>query len=142
MQVKKLQLRRSMKLSSKAHYGLNACCVLAGMYPEKASARELEEALGVSGKYLEQMMRLLASRGIVRAQRGAAGGYSLAREPAAVSVGAVVRALEDDMEFIHCAAKASHCKKCLSAAVWQKLYREINRVLDEMTLSDMLKGEI
>ena len=63
-----------MKLSSKAHYGLNACCVLAGMYPEKASARELEEALGVSGKYLEQMMRLLASRGIVRAQRGAAGG--------------------------------------------------------------------
>ena len=62
-----------MKLSSKAHYGLNACCVLAGMYPEKASARELEEALGVSGKYLEQMMRLLASRGIVRAQRGAAG---------------------------------------------------------------------
>lgn len=27
-----------MKLSSKAHYGLNACCVLAGMYPEKASA--------------------------------------------------------------------------------------------------------
>ena len=131
MQVKKLQLRRSMKLSSKAHYGLNACCVLAGMYPEKASARELE-----------QMMRLLASRGIVRAQRGAAGGYSLAREPAAVSVGAVVRALEDDMEFIHCAAKASPCKKCLSAAVWQKLYREINRVLDEMTLSDMLKGEI
>ena len=118
-----------MKLSSKAHYGLNACCVLAGMYPEKASARELEEALGVSGKYLEQMMRLLASRGIVRAQRGAAGGYSLAREPA-------------DMEFIHCAAKASPCKKCLSAAVWQKLYREINRVLDEMTLSDMLKGEI
>ena len=57
-----------MKLSSKAHYGLNACYALAQLSPDgKASARELEEALSVSGKYLEQMMRLLSARDIVKA---------------------------------------------------------------------------
>lgn len=131
-----------MKLSSKAHYGLNACCVLAGMYPEKASARELEEAARRFGQIsgADDAPARLARDRQSAARRG--GWIFAGAGAAAVSVGAVVRALEDDMEFIHCAAKASPCKKCLSAAVWQKLYREINRVLDEMTLSDMLKGEI
>lgn len=132
-----------MKLSSKAHYGLNACYKLAQLYPDgKASARELEETLSVSGKYLEQMMRLLSVRDIVKAQRGAAGGYSLVRPPEAITVGEVVRALEDDMDFIHCATREAPCKKCASAAVWQRLYREINQVLDSMTLADMLKGDV
>lgn len=43
-----------MKLSSKAHYGLQACQILAGRYGDAVSATELEEKIGVSGKYLEK----------------------------------------------------------------------------------------
>ena len=67
-----------MKLSSKAHYGLQACQILAEVYDASVSATELEEKVGVSGKYLEKIMRILTGCGVVAARRGAQGGYYLA----------------------------------------------------------------
>ena len=69
-----------MKLSSKTHYGLMACNVLGQNYPDKpVSASTLENYISVSGKYLEKIMRILSGRGIVTANRGAQGGYFLAK---------------------------------------------------------------
>ena len=57
-----------MKLSSKTHYGLMACHILARNYPDKSvSASMLEKYIAVSGKYLEKIMRMLSSRGIIGA---------------------------------------------------------------------------
>ena len=53
-----------------------------------------------------------------------------------------MRALENDMEIIECVSSDGKCKCCPSSAVWKKLYSAINTVLDEMTLEQMLKGEI
>lgn len=86
-----------MKLSSKAHYGLQACQILAGRYGDAVSATELEEKIGVSGKYLEKIMRILTQNSIVTARRGASGGYMLVRPPERTTVGEITRALEDDM---------------------------------------------
>ena len=73
---------RALKLSSKTHYGLMACHILGKNYPDTAvSASTLENCISVSGKYLEKIMRMLASRGIVTASRGANGGYYLAKPP-------------------------------------------------------------
>ena len=132
-----------MKLSSKTHYGLIACHILGKNYPDsQVSASTLESHMGVSGKYLEQIMRALSKRGIVNATRGATGGYFLAKHPSQVTIGEIVRALENDMEIIECVSSDGKCKCCPSSAVWKKLYSAINAVLDEMTLEQMLKGEI
>ena len=86
-----------MKLSSKTHYGLMACHILGVNYPENTvSASALEGYIAVSGKYLEKIMRMLSARGIVTANRGASGGYYLAKPPSEITVGEIVRALEDD----------------------------------------------
>lgn len=135
--------RKTMKLSSKTHYGLMACHVLGKSYPDKqVSARELEGYISVSGKYLEKIMRMLSARGVVAATRGANGGYSLAKPPEDVTIGEIVRALEDDMVLIDCLSDNSSCKCCPSSAVWRRLYDGINELLDSMTLKQMIDGEL
>ena len=132
-----------MKLSSKTHYGLIACHILGVNYPDTpVSASMLEKHIGVSGKYLEKIMRMLSNRNIVTANRGANGGYFLAREPKDISVGEVVRALEDDMEIIECVSKERNCKCCPTSSVWKKLYEGINNLLDSMSLEQMIKGQL
>lgn len=132
-----------MKLSSKTHYGLIACHILGRNYPDKTvSASALEESMAVSGKYLEKIMRMLSKRGIVTANRGASGGYFLAAPPEEITIGSIVRALEDDMVIIECVTKKGKCKCCPSQAVWKKLYKGINDTLDSMTLKQMIDGEI
>lgn len=132
-----------MKLSSKTHYGLMACHILGRNYPDKmVSASELESLISVSGKYIEQIMRMLSKRGIVTASRGAQGGYSLAKPPKEITVGDIVRTLEDDIEIIECVKKDTKCHCCPSKAVWQKLYDGINELLDGITLDAVIKGQI
>lgn len=132
-----------MKLSSKTHYGLMACHVLGRAYPDQSvSASSLESQIAVSGKYLEKIMRMLSKRNIISATRGASGGYSLARSPEEITIGEIVRALEDDMEIIECVKTDGKCKCCPSSGVWKKLYDGINGLLDSMTLRQMIDGEI
>ena len=132
-----------MKLSSKTHYGLMACHILAKNYPDElVSASMLEKNIAVSGKYLEKILRMLSSRGIVCANRGANGGYFLSRAPKDITIGEVVRALEDDMEIIECVKEGAKCKCCPTSNVWKKLYAGINEILDSMSLEQMIKGEV
>lgn len=132
-----------MKLSSKTHYGLMACHILGKNYPDNSvSASTLEAHISVSGKYLEKIMRMLSSRGIVAANRGANGGYFLAKPPKDITIGEIVRALEDDMEIIECVKDGGKCKCCPSSGVWKRLYTGINNLLDDMNLEQMINGEI
>lgn len=132
-----------MKLSSKTHYGLIACHILGMNYPDTpVSASTLESQISVSGKYLEKIMRMLSKRNIVSANRGASGGYYLARPPKDISVGEIVRALEDDMEIIECVKDGGKCKCCPSSGVWKKLYDGINEILDSMSLEQVINGEV
>ena len=132
-----------MKLSYKTHYGLIACDILAKSYSEKTvSASELEAQMHVSGKYLEQIMRKLSKQGIVKATRGANGGYFLAKDPDFISIGEVVRTLEDEMHLVECVKKEGKCKCCSSSMVWKKLYNNINNLLDSISLKQMANGDI
>ncbi len=130
-----------MKISKKAHYGLQACYYLAQVYPNSTlSNKDLEKKIFVSAKYLERIMSCLSSGGIVGAKKGVSGGYYLMREPEKITVGDVVRTLEDDLEIFDC-VKKSDCTKCPSAGVWRKLYKGINDLLDSITLKQMISED-
>ncbi len=130
-----------MKISKKAHYGLQACYYLSEIYPDGSlSARELENKIFVSSKYLERIMSCLAKNGIIGAKKGVSGGYFLLKKPCDITVGDIVRTLEDDLEIFDC-VKKSECTKCPSAVIWRKLYKGINELLDSITLEQMIKSE-
>lgn len=129
-----------MKLSTKAQYGLKACFYLARNYGGgKLSVSRLSELANVSVSYLEQLMIPLKKAGIIEAERGANGGYSLTAPPEAVTAGMIVRPLEDNLEIVDCLSGG--CREetvCPTCAIWERLYNGINDLLDSITLRQML----
>ncbi len=125
-----------MKLSARAKYGLNACYYIA-ISNEIISVQNLADKMKVSNGYLEQIIGILKKHKIIEAQRGAQGGYFLTRKPNEITVGEIVRPLEDDFKLTDCVV--GECSgNCPSKIVWQKLYEGINIVLDNITLQDLI----
>lgn len=136
-----------MKIGSKGHYGVRAMVALARAYgagPLPLSGIAAQEDLSPS--YLEQLMMQLRRAGLVEGSRGAHGGYVLAQEPAKVTVGQIVRALDGPVDLVECASETDDpncCKKetdCPSRMVWQKMKESIAQVLDSTTLADLCRG--
>lgn len=130
-----------MKMSTKARYGLYAATELAKAYDGETtlSVADMSASIGVTEKYLEQILSLLKSEGIVSAQRGAYGGYILTDKPEKISVGRVLRCLENDLKIVDCIGATCGRKKCAPHALWNKLYKNINEFLDSITLKELLE---
>ena len=136
-----------MKFSTKGTYGLRAVVELAVRYgegPVSLSAVATEQ--GISEAYLEQLMRSLKAAGIVQTARGKSGGYSLTRAPEAISVRAVLEALEGSTNVTDCVgADANVCENactCAARPLFLKLQSRINAVLEETSIGDLTEDHI
>ena len=131
-----------MKLSTRGRYGIHAMYDLA-RYADcgPQSIKAIAEREGIPEAYLEQLIAVLKREGLVTSTRGAQGGYALAREPARITVGDVLRALEGGLSLVECLDEEEICGKrcsCASRVVWQKLRDGLNAIVDDITLQDMI----
>ena len=133
-----------MKLSSKGRYGLNAMYHLA-LVDDYISLTELSKQTNVSQPYLEKVLGQLKKKKLIDTLRGVQGGYKLTKNPKEITIGEVLRALENDLVFSDC-ARAGKCNNlsCPNKGVFKIIYDRLNSVLDELTLQDMIdnKGEL
>jgi len=102
-------------LTRKSKYGLKALLLLArehGRGPVQAS--ELAGREGIPEKFLQAILLDLKRRGIVQSKRGQGGGYQLARDPAGVSFGEVIRVLEGPLALTPCVSQTAYrpCDEC------------------------------
>jgi Rrf2 family protein len=84
-----------MHISSKGHYALQAIFDLATQNTgEPVRIASIAKRQGIPQKFLELILASLKQGGFVESQRGATGGYHLARLPEAISVGEVLKFVE------------------------------------------------
>lgn len=133
-----------MMLSSRARYGVRATFQLACHWGEGPTPlRTVAEEQDLSLAYLEQIVGTLRRDGLVCAVRGCHGGYELAREPSAISVGDVIRALEGPATVSACAEPSPDFEECgrgdfcVSRLLWIKVHQQIQDAFDEVTLADL-----
>ncbi len=135
-----------MKVSTKSRYGIAAMVDIAQHFGEGPVAlRNVAERQQVSEHYLEQLMSHLRNAGFVRSVRGAQGGYVLAKDPAAITAGDIVRAMEGPIAPVDCllAEKGVHnpyCDKtanCIRRNIWLKMGESITAALDSVTLASL-----
>ena len=91
-----------MRLTLFTDYGLRALMRLAGEPHRTFTTEEIAGEFGISRNHLVKIVRALAEAGIVRTQRGAAGGFVLAKGPDTITVGDVVRHLEAREAIVEC----------------------------------------
>ena len=86
-----------MKLSTKGRYGLRVMYYLAEAPDRVITLSELSYKSKVSGPYLEKILGYLKKAELVTTERGANGGYVISRNPKEISIGEVLRSLEDNL---------------------------------------------
>jgi Rrf2 family cysteine metabolism transcriptional repressor len=132
-----------MKLSTRTRYGIRAIIELAQYEGHRPlQLRTIAERQDISVKYLEQLMSLLRSAGLVRSVRGSKGGYALARPPEQIKLSEVFHCLEGPVTTTECVEDEDYCKRsadCAAREVWIKVEAAIDRVLDSITLEDMVE---
>ena len=83
-----------MRISAKVDYALRATIELAAVAPEQIKGEKLAAVQAIPHKFLENILADLRNGGLVASQRGADGGYRLARPPAEITVADVIRVVE------------------------------------------------
>ena len=114
------------------------------------SVRDIAERTGLPQPYLEQILLALKGAGIVRSKRGVGGGYVLARDPASITLGEIVSAVDGpivlgDFGEPHQNGACDHEGQCVLLAVWANVSEQMRHLLDALTLRDvvaMARGEL
>ena len=132
-----------MKISTKGRYGTRAMVDIGENYATgPVSLRELAERQGISMKYMEQIIPLLKTAGLVRSIRGARGGYVLGRPPREILLQEIVEALEGKWSLVDCLDDTGFCprtEECATYDIWQDIREAIHEVLKSTTLEAMIK---
>src|SRR5690348_10216529 len=134
-----------MRLSAKADYALRASLELAAAGDGHVKAEALARAQSIPLRFLEQILLDLKHAGLVQSQRGAEGGYWLAKAPAEISVADVIRAVEgpianvrgDRPEQVEYAGAAEALRE-----VWIAVRGNLRAVLETVTLADLAAGKL
>ncbi len=136
-----------MMISTKGRYALRVMIELAAREGDGlVSLREIAQSQGISEKYLEAIVKSLVKEGLVAGLRGKGGGYRLACDPAACTVGEVLRAAEGSVAPVACLeGDAQPCPRrdqCAALPVWTELNRRIDEYLDSVTLQQVVEGGV
>ena len=91
-----------MRLTAFTDFGLRALMRLAGEPDRSFSTHEIATEFAISRNHLTKVVRDLADGGFVTTRRGAGGGFRLARSPHSITLGEVVRILEQRHALVEC----------------------------------------
>lgn len=136
-------------LSKKAKYGLKALVYLAQKdnKQEVTLIQEIAQEARIPKKFLEQILLLLKSRGVVNSKRGKEGGYYLVAQPEQLIIGDVIRIIDGPLAPIPCASRTAYmpCEECVDVKsceirwVMGNVRDAISSVLDNTSLEQISK---
>ena len=136
-----------MKFSAKSEYALRALVDMTNYFGQgPIGVREIAARQSIPERFLEQQVTVLRKAGLVRSQRGAQGGVSLAREPENITVFDVIEALEGSPAEISCAGSYStDCARnaqCAIQDLWCQVGRAVEHVLRGTTLRQLAMSQV
>src|SRR5580765_961029 len=135
-------------LSKKAKYAIKALLALAAHdrhEPMRIADLAREEQLPL--KFLELILLGLKNQGILQSRKGKGGGYLLARDPADIYLGQIVRMFDGPLAPVPCASQTAYvaCADCPSEAVCgvHLAMREVRdataKILDGTSIASLLR---
>ena len=142
-----------MRMSKKAEYACRAMLELAASYaaPQPVRVKAIAQAHSIPERFLMQILLHLKTAGLVASVRGAAGGYQLARAPEAISLAAILGAIEDrtpsprprpgprrGKRVKPTEPDDSPAARTLSA-IWKEIQAAEQRLLQNISLAELLR---
>lgn len=134
-----------MQISARADYAVRALLCMAEHEPDLVNVDTIVTEQGLPRKFIESILAQLRRAGLVRAQRGASGGYLLSAPSTEITVGGILRAVDGPLAEVR--GLRPHETTYTGAAehlpeVWVATRASLRRVLDETTLAQVLTGRL
>lgn len=138
-----------MKISAHEEYGLRCLVQLARAETanESLTLNQIADREGLSVANAGKLMWILVKAGLVQSQRGANGGYTLARPAAEIRLNEVIRILDEDTVDRFCKTHAGvldaciHTSDCGIRPVIVGLHEIVQNALSEITLAELVGSE-
>ena len=134
-----------MRLSAKADYAIRAAAELAAAGDGPVKGERLASAQDIPPKFLENILLDLKHAGLVQSQRGAEGGYWLARPPEEIALADIIRAVEGPIANVRGLrpeqVEYNGAAKPLRDA-WIAVRANLRAVLEHVTLADLAAGRL
>jgi Rrf2 family protein len=135
-----------VRISAKADYAVRAAVELAAASDERpVKAERIATAQGIPLNFLENILGELRHAGIVRSQRGAEGGFILAKPAGQITVADVIRAVEGPLASVRGGPPEQTTYGGATASlprVWIAVRANLRAVVEHVTLADVAAGRI
>jgi Rrf2 family protein len=134
-----------VRLTARADYALRAAAELAAAAPAQVKSAQLADAQDIPPKFLENIMLDLKRAGLVASQRGADGGYTLAKPAAEITLADVIRAIEGPLANVRGVRPESLAYGGPASAlrdVWIAVRTNLRVVLEQVSLADLAAGAL
>ena len=132
-----------MKISFKGDYALKIILDLALGYGNGiAQIKDISKRQDIPEKFLEQIITTLKGAGYVKTVRGPKGGVFLAKPPAKITMGEIIRLMEGPTSPIACVSKSGHAKcsyekLCAFKGYFAEIRDRINDVVDKTNFQEI-----
>lgn len=130
-----------MKISTRGRYGTRLMLDLALHYGKgNSSLKDIAARQEISEKYLWHLVPPLRNAGLINSQRGARGGYVLAKPPAQITLKDIITILEGNICLVECGEDLSVCGRadgCVTGDIWREINKTLSDVLASYTLEDL-----
>jgi Rrf2 family nitric oxide-sensitive transcriptional repressor len=126
-----------LQISKATDYALLFLTNLAKQPGRKWSVREAAEELGISRRFLANIIHQLARKGVIVTSKGAGGGVTLQRTPGSLTIGEIVTVFEGEVNLISCAAEDTGCEReenCSMRTFWMTLSKDIENTMYGTTI--------
>jgi len=130
-----------LRMGKLTDYGIVLMSYLAENTESQHNAQVLAEAVRVPLPTVRKVMKLLSQNGLLNSERGAHGGYHLAKAADEISIAEVITSIEGPIALTECVSSESHCDQevhCVVQTNWERINSAVYHALDEVKLSDML----
>jgi Rrf2 family protein len=134
-----------VRITARVDYAIRAALELAAAAPDPLTADRIATAQGIPSRFLQAILRDLQHARLVNSQRGREGGYRLALPAAEISIARVMRVEQGFLADVHGQRPEDVDYPGPAATlgtVWVAARASYRRVLEEVTLADVIAGEL
>jgi len=130
-----------MQLTTFSDYALRVLMYAAVARDRLITVEETAKIYNVSRAHLRKVVNILTRAGFLKGVRGRSGGFTLAKPPEAINLGAVVRATEPNFALVECFAAGGRCvitRRCQLPELLNAALNAFVGTFDDYTLADIM----
>ncbi|TQN37394.1 BadM/Rrf2 family transcriptional regulator [Blastococcus colisei] len=143
--TRRTRRRRRVRITARVDYAVRAALELAAVAPEALTAERIATAQGIPARFLQTILGDLQHARLVTSQRGREGGYRLALPPSEISIARIMRVEQGFLAEVHGKRPEDVVYPGAAgalASVWVAAREGYRRVLEGVTLADVISGEL